>query len=400
MGNQLAPPFAIIFMHHLESKMLRSAVLRPSLYGRYIDDVLVIWIHGRKNLQSFVEHCNQQHPRIKFTHESTADGGTLPFLDVLFQVDAAGELAYSLYRKPSDSNINVDYHSAAPRSFKSAVGKQHFRRAFNNSSSEEQQRKSLTMTRALLHENNYPNDIIKELEVRSRQRTKRQGPYMKDNAAILRVPFRTEEIDRKVRKLVRGLSFPINIVNQHTSNLKNVLVRTPLQPSVCQVSREIARRETERQDGVRRRGRPMSKCVTCVSGMAGHLCDVANVVYSMKCILCSDEYIGETCQKVRERFQQHHFQARHKKILTHGAGIWQNDILMLIFPALIPYLRMREFWPLRNVIRAVYCGKRLKSATESPLSTSRLAGRCPLFSDNSSSSKINHLRPVSFSSLF
>ena len=143
MGNQLAPPFAIIFMHFIETKMLATSAHKPSLYARYIDDTILIWIFGSAALRLFIDHCNQQHPTIRFTYESS-ENGPVPFLDVQFQV-TGNVVTHQLYRKPSDSGVNVDFHSQVPRSVKYAVAKQHFVRARNNSSEPASTYESLKM---------------------------------------------------------------------------------------------------------------------------------------------------------------------------------------------------------------------------------------------------------------
>ena len=45
MGNHLAPPFAIIFMDKLETKMLETAERELDSYDRYVDDCLMVWTH-------------------------------------------------------------------------------------------------------------------------------------------------------------------------------------------------------------------------------------------------------------------------------------------------------------------------------------------------------------------
>ena len=47
MGNNLAPPFAIIFKHDLETSLLQNAPGAPVLYNRYIDDIFMLWTPGR-----------------------------------------------------------------------------------------------------------------------------------------------------------------------------------------------------------------------------------------------------------------------------------------------------------------------------------------------------------------
>ena len=165
MGNQLAPPFAIVFMHCVETRMLETATLQPSLYARYIDDTILIYCSAA--LQVFIAHCNSQHPNIKFTYESS-ENGPVPFLDVRFEVTPDdGTITHRLYRKPSDSGVNVDFHSQVPRSVKYAVGKQHFVRARKNSFSPAQACESLGMTKKLLRRINYPEAIIEEISQKS-----------------------------------------------------------------------------------------------------------------------------------------------------------------------------------------------------------------------------------------
>lgn len=45
MGNRLAPPFVILFMHQLESSFLASLPAKPSMRVRYIDDIFGVWLH-------------------------------------------------------------------------------------------------------------------------------------------------------------------------------------------------------------------------------------------------------------------------------------------------------------------------------------------------------------------
>ncbi|XP_043233375.1 uncharacterized protein LOC122387330 [Amphibalanus amphitrite] len=71
MGNKVAPPVAIIFMHKFETRALDNAVLKPEFYSRYIDDSIGVWTHGQDELNKFLEYLNSIHPRIKFTLEDS-----------------------------------------------------------------------------------------------------------------------------------------------------------------------------------------------------------------------------------------------------------------------------------------------------------------------------------------
>ena len=53
LGRIVYQPHACIFMGKLEQELLESAQLHPLIWLRYIDDVLLIWIHGEATLNIF-----------------------------------------------------------------------------------------------------------------------------------------------------------------------------------------------------------------------------------------------------------------------------------------------------------------------------------------------------------
>lgn len=55
MGSPLIADF---YMEAFEKQALESALLKPGLYPRFVDDILVIWMHGEAALDSFVPHLN------------------------------------------------------------------------------------------------------------------------------------------------------------------------------------------------------------------------------------------------------------------------------------------------------------------------------------------------------
>ena len=65
-------------MHDLESQLLDLAPVKPYLWLRYTDDILMIWTAGEEQLQEFLYWINQYHDTIKFTW--TDQGKTLMIL--------------------------------------------------------------------------------------------------------------------------------------------------------------------------------------------------------------------------------------------------------------------------------------------------------------------------------
>ena len=53
IGTKFAPSYAIPFMSELEEIFLEGSLLKPTVWWRYIDDIFMIWEHGRENLDIF-----------------------------------------------------------------------------------------------------------------------------------------------------------------------------------------------------------------------------------------------------------------------------------------------------------------------------------------------------------
>ncbi|GJQ66633.1 hypothetical protein Trydic_g4603 [Trypoxylus dichotomus] len=64
MGSLLSPVVANLFMEQFESLAIETAVDKPTVWWRYVDDTFVVWPHGRDKLERFLEHLNGVHPNI------------------------------------------------------------------------------------------------------------------------------------------------------------------------------------------------------------------------------------------------------------------------------------------------------------------------------------------------
>ena len=101
MGTRMAPNYAIIFMHKIESEILEKTPLKPKFFKRFIDDIFIIWPHGEEKLRDFIHLINNHHPTIKFTEEHSNKERL--FLDTLvFKED--NKLKTRVYHKKTDQN--------------------------------------------------------------------------------------------------------------------------------------------------------------------------------------------------------------------------------------------------------------------------------------------------------
>ena len=80
IGTRMAPAYANLFMHHLESQLLNLAPVKPYLWLKYIDDIFMIWTAGEQSLLEFLQLINQLLDNIKFTWDWSKR--TINYLDV------------------------------------------------------------------------------------------------------------------------------------------------------------------------------------------------------------------------------------------------------------------------------------------------------------------------------
>ena len=60
----MAPNYAIIFMHSVEEEILKNTKLKPRIWWRFIDDIFIVWTHGKETLEEFLNYINQAHETI------------------------------------------------------------------------------------------------------------------------------------------------------------------------------------------------------------------------------------------------------------------------------------------------------------------------------------------------
>ena len=115
IGTRMAPAYANLFMHDLESQLLDLAPVKPYLWLRYIDDVFMIWTAREEQLQEFLEWINNYHDTIKFTWDWSRK--TVNYLDVQV-INNNGVIETDLYTKPTDKHQYLFHTSCHPKGCK------------------------------------------------------------------------------------------------------------------------------------------------------------------------------------------------------------------------------------------------------------------------------------------
>ena len=118
-------------MGHLERELLNLHHVKPTLWLRYIDDILCIYQGSNINdifciyqgskaeAQNFLLFLNSYHNTIMFTTDISTS--TVNLLDVTMKVNETGHLTTTLYRKPTDTYRYLHYKSYHPKHQKKAI---------------------------------------------------------------------------------------------------------------------------------------------------------------------------------------------------------------------------------------------------------------------------------------
>ena len=116
MGSPLGVLFAQAFMASVE-EVLANVDIRPALYCRYVDDILVEVqdLAMLNKLKSRLEEVSG----LNFTVEE-AESNRINFLNVSINADD-GSFITSVFRKPTDEGKCLNADSACPQRYKTSV---------------------------------------------------------------------------------------------------------------------------------------------------------------------------------------------------------------------------------------------------------------------------------------
>ena len=100
---------------------------QPIFWYRYVDDILCL-LPSDFDINAFLYFINNIYDSLKFTVEVEIDG-KIPFLDVLIH-NCNSHLKFSVYRKPTNSNMYLHYFSHTSIDLKIGLAQCLFLRAY------------------------------------------------------------------------------------------------------------------------------------------------------------------------------------------------------------------------------------------------------------------------------
>ena len=126
MGSPISPIVAYLYMEDFEMRAINTASQPPLMWKRSVDDTCVIIKAVQQ--QIFLNHINSMVKNIQFTAEEPRTDGSIPFLDILLTPGVDGSIATTVFRKPTHTDLYMQWDSHHAISSKnSVIGTLHYR---------------------------------------------------------------------------------------------------------------------------------------------------------------------------------------------------------------------------------------------------------------------------------
>ena len=262
MGSPISGILACIYLEFLESGPFRKIFPSNIHYFRYIDDALIIYPNNT-NLPHLVNNLNKIEPTINFTSEIEKNN-SLPFLDILLH-KANSKLQFSVYRKPTNKDDLINFHSHHHIKIKTGIIIGFYLRAFRICSPGYLQNElhQIENTFTSLH---YPSHIIHHA------RRKAHIIYKKSTTTK-----NTQDINNPTRRII----LPTNNISTNLSQNNHKFQQFNIVPTTSKTIAQIITKNTTKHT------------------------DTTAGVYKIPCAICPKAYYGETSRSLKNRIYEH-----------------------------------------------------------------------------------------------
>ena len=268
MGSPLSPIVANLYMESFEVEAIRSAPHPPCLWKRFVDDTFTILQSSHK--EGFLEHLNSVDHHIQFTAEGQRSDGAMPFLDILVTPGRDGSLSTSVYRKPTHTDLYLQWDSHHTLTSKySVIGTLHHRAQTICSNPQLLQKEEQHLKKALMN-CKYPTWALNRIQMKTKKQDNHQVTTNKTSIkqqkkSHIVVPYYSG-LSESIKNI--GKRFGVQVYFKGGTTIKNLLM-TPKDKDPIQ-----------KQSGV---------------------------IYRYQCdrVDCDEEYMGESSRTFGERFKEH-----------------------------------------------------------------------------------------------
>ena len=270
MSSSLSPIIANLYMEAFVEKAINTTPTPTSLWRRFVDDTFVIIKKTQK--ESFISHINSIDEIIQFIMEDSRDDGSMPFFDTLVIPCSDGSLSAKVYRKPTHTDLYLQWDSHHTIAAKYSVVSTLHHRCKAVCSTQQLLDEEENHLQKVLTENKYPNWALNRVKNKIKATTK-------------------QDLKRR----------------EHTSNIKGWNKPYMILPYFRGLSESMKNICNKHGVQVHYRGGNTIKGLLMAPKDADHITMKNGIIYRFKCqrVECDDEYIGESSRTFGERFKEH-----------------------------------------------------------------------------------------------
>ena len=372
MGTPMAVNYANLFLEKFETDMLdefeKKHQLRPLIWLRYIDDVLLIWQHSEESLKVFIDFCDnfsqsrKMSSKIKF--EANMSEETVNFLDVKVSV-VNNKLKTSLYTKSTDAHLYLNSKSCHPKHVIRNMPKGQFIRIKRICSEEKDFDFHAQVMKTHFLARGYKKENL-ERTVAEVRKLKREDlladknelsekdpqsvlvctwhPTLSKLPNVLRECFEIIANDPKLNKTFKEIP---SVAFRRMKNTGNHLCRTDIRkkerPKEAKCKGCIICPQMKKVDVLRN-----NKAGTEVRLKPGASCHTEGIIYAIRCKRCDLIYVGHSGDHMNKRFSGHKHDIKKRPIQSelathcHGTHDPVKDLELFIIDHGIKDLRARE----------------------------------------------------------
>ena len=270
MGRDWAPHYADIYMAKFEKEALYKAALKPHTYYRYLDDIFIVWPHGKKAFYGFLDSLNNHEPPIRF--KATLNKQKIDFLDTTIFKDPENEngLLTKVFFKPTDTHQLLHKDSFHPKHTFQGILKSQISRFFRICSKITDFDEAWQILSHSLCKRNYSKRWLRHIKSKT-----------------------VRELQIQQRRIN-----PTNPTNSQWCSKPCGISRCRSCEILCSCH-NITSTVTNKTHGI-----------------IGNLnCSSSNIIYICECLRCSKQYVGESNGELRVRMNGHRF-AINSKVMS------------------------------------------------------------------------------------
>ena len=158
MGCSISVFFANTYMYYRTRKLLDNPPKNLLYLGRYIDDLIGIWIGPKEEITSSL-FSDVIDANLRLTY--VIGGDSVEALDLLITVGPEGKLILSLYRKPAEGHQFVHFSSAHPVALKRSLPYSQLLRIRRNCTRPSDYQREAAALLERFRKRGYPEDVLK-----------------------------------------------------------------------------------------------------------------------------------------------------------------------------------------------------------------------------------------------